>query len=250
MGMTSLNRGLDLLDCYDETNDSFRAQDFATRLDLPISTVYRYLDILTKHRFLHKNPLTKQFHLGTSIHRLGRLIGDESSLARVALPFLEYLAVQSGETVFLTILVNGESVCVKKIESLQRIRLTIEEGTRQPLHAGASSRILLAYQTEAFIKQWISANGLPCLTKNTICSEAELLKVLRLTRQRGYTVSDSEVNEGSIAVAAPVMGPEGKLAAGLSLAGPRDRLNDEVLPNLINLIIKIASDISRGLGHE
>jgi len=250
MGITSLNRGLDLLACYDEKNESFRAQDFAARLDLPISTVYRYLEILTKHRFLHKNPLTKQYHLGTSIHRLGRLTGNESSLAQAALPFLENLAVQSRETVFLTILVNGESVCIKKIESLQRIRLTIEEGARQPLHAGASSRILLSYQTDVFIKQWIAANGLPRLTQNTICDEVELMNVLKLTRRQGYTISDSEVNEGSIAVAAPIMGPEGKLTAGLSLAGPRDRLNDEIRPDLINLVCKIAADISRELGFE
>jgi IclR family KDG regulon transcriptional repressor len=250
MGTTSLSRGLSLLECYDEKNETFSAQDFATRLDLPISTVYRYLDILIKHRFLNKNPLTKQYCLGISIHRLGRLLGDESSLVRGALPFLEELALQSRETVFLTVLVNWESVCIKKIQSNQRIRLSIEEGAHQPLHAGASSRILMAYQTDAFIKRYISTKGLQRLTENTICTEAELFDVIRLTRKNGHTVSDSEVDEGSMAVAAPIFGSQGKLLAGLSLAGPRDRMGEKALPALIRMITEIAGDISNELGFK
>jgi DNA-binding IclR family transcriptional regulator len=241
---------LTLLECYDEKHDTFRAQDFSSQLDLPISTVYRYLEILTQHRFLHKNPLTKRYHLGILIHRLGRLAGDESSLVQVALPFLEDLSNQSHETVFLTVLSNGESVCIKRIESSQRIRLTIEEGVRQPLHAGASSRILLAYQTETFIKKWIASNDLHRFTPTTICNHADLLKVLKLTRKQGYTMSDSEVDAGSIALAAPIFGPRKKLVAGLSLAGPKDRMSNEVKEGLITIVVRVAGDISQQLGFK
>lgn len=250
MKKTSLSRGLDLLKCYNEKSDSFRPQDFASRLDIPISTVYRYLDILTRHRFLYKNPLTKQYNLGISIHRLGRLVGDDSSLVQMGLPYLEELSAHSQETVFLTVLANGESVCIKKIESNKRIRLTIDEGTRQPLHAGASSRILLAYQSDSFIKKWISYNDLTRFTPATICNEADLLNVLKITRKKGYTVSYSEVDTGSIALAAPIFGPGKKLVAGLSMAGPKERINDEVLSDLITITVKAASALSRELGDK
>jgi IclR family transcriptional regulator, KDG regulon repressor len=244
MGTTSLARGLKLLECFDEEHESFKAQELGNRLELPISTVYRYLEILTEHKFLYKNPLSKQYHLGISIHRLGRLLGEESSLVRVAKPFMENLAKQSMETVFLTVLANGEAVCIKTIESRQRIRLSIEEGTHQPLHAGASSRILLAYQTEAFIKKWIAANNLPRITDATICDESEMARVLKRTRKNGYTISDSEVDEGSISIAAPILGPNGKLVAGLSVAGPQTRLNNAIIPILIKDVVKTAKDIS------
>jgi IclR family transcriptional regulator, KDG regulon repressor len=247
MGTTSLARGLKLLECYDEKHESFNAQAFADRLELPISTVYRYLDILSEHKFLHKNPLSKKYHLGISIHRLGRLLGDESALVRVAQPFMEKLAQDSTETVFLTVLANGESVCIKTIESRQRIRLSIEEGTHQPLHAGASSRILLAYQTEAFIKKWIAANRLPRITEATICDEAEMLRVLKTTNKEGYTVSDSEVDEGSLAIAAPILDSNGKLVAGLSVAGPKTRLTSALIPNLIKAVVQTARDIGEEL---
>ena len=139
------------------------------------------------------------------------------------------------------------SLCIKRIESTQRIRLTIEEGARQSLHAGASSRILLAYQPEAYIKKWIASNPLLGFTPNTICNAKDLLETLKLTRKQGYTHSDSEVDAGSVAVAAPIFGPGEKLAAGLSLAGPKDRMHERVVANLITLLVKVAERISRKL---
>jgi DNA-binding IclR family transcriptional regulator len=247
MGTTSLARGLNLLECYDEEHESFKAQEFVDRLGVPLSTVYRYLETLTEHKFLHKDPISKKYHLGISIHRLGRLLGDESALVRVALPFMQHLAKRSMETVFLTVLANGEAVCIKTIESRQRIRLSIEEGAHQPLHAGASSRILLAYQTEAFIKKWMAANRLPRFTAATICDESEMTAVLKKTRQQGYTTSDSEVDEGSLAIAAPILDANGKLVAGLSVAGPKTRLTGEIKPMLIEDIVITAKDISAEL---
>jgi DNA-binding IclR family transcriptional regulator len=123
----------------------------------------------------------------------------------------------------------------------------MEEGAHQPLHAGASSRILLAYQTEAFIKKWMAANRLPRFTPATICDESEMTAVLKKTRQQGYTTSDSEVDEGSLAIAAPILDANGKLVAGLSVAGPKTRLTGEIKPILIEDIVITAKDISAEL---
>jgi DNA-binding IclR family transcriptional regulator len=51
-------------------------------------------------------------------------------------------------------------------------------------------------------------------------------------------------------LAAPIFGPGGKLVAGLSLAGPKDRLNNEALTDLITSIVKTAGNISNELGCE
>ena len=248
MRLTSLKRGLGILNCFDEQNESMSAQQLSARLDVPLSTVYRYLDILSERQFLNKNPATKQYNLGAAIHRLVSFVGNELPVVSVATPFMEELARQSNETVFLTVLVNYRSVCVKKIESKRRVRLTIDEGTHQPLHAGASSRILLAYQTDRFFDQWLSSEGMPRFTDNTICEPEKMKQEIIRTNQQGYTVSDSETDEGAMAIAAPVFGSSGKLMAGLSLAGPRERMSG-LLSDLITTIMDHAEQISRGLGY-
>lgn len=249
MSLLSLKRGLDILECFDDENESLAAQQLATRLDVPLSTVYRYLEILCERQFLTKNLSTKQYSLGSAIHRLINLVGYELPVISVATTFMEELARQTNETVFLTILVNFRSVCAKKIESKRRVRLSIDEGIHQPLHAGASSRVLLAYQSDRFFDQWYESEGMPRFTKNTICDPKSMKQVLTVTRRQGYTFSDGETDEGAMAIAAPVFGPAGSIRAGLSLAGPRERIND-LLPDLIDVVKLCAEQISVELGYQ
>ncbi len=247
MSLLSLKRGLDLLNCFDEQNKYLTAQQLASRLDVPLSTVYRYLEILTEQQFLHKNPTSRLYNLGTAIHRLVHLVGSDLPVVSLAMPYMEKLARQTNETIFLTVLVNYRSVCIKKIESNRRVKLTIDEGSHQLLHAGASSRILLAYQEEHFFRQWLSAEDMPRYTDNTICDENSMVKELEHTRNQGFAVSDGETDEGAMAVAAPVFDATGKLMAGLSLAGPSERIKS-LLPELTRVLVEATNQISGELG--
>jgi DNA-binding IclR family transcriptional regulator len=249
MSMLSLKRGLDLLNCFDDENVSMSIQQLSARLDIPLSTLYRYLDIFTEQQFLRKHPETKQYHLGAAIHRLVSLAGSEFPFVSVAEPVMQELSKSTNETVILTVLINYRSVCVKKMESNRRVRLTIEEGSSQPLHAGASSRMLLAYQTDRFFDQWLTDCGMPRFTKNTICEPETMKQAIQSARQQGVIVSDSEMDEGAMAIAAPVFHASGKLCAALSLAGPRERLTDNQ-SSLISSTQAYAAKISRALGFS
>lgn len=68
-------------------------------------------------------------------------------------------------------------------------------------------------------------------------------------RHQGYIVSDSEMDEGAMAIAAPVFHASGKLCAALSLAGPRERLTDNQ-SSLISATRAYAAKISRALGFS
>jgi IclR family transcriptional regulator, KDG regulon repressor len=248
MSMLSLKRGLDILTCFDQQNEQLSAQQIAALLEVPLSTVYRYLEILTEQQFLTKDPANKLYHLGTTMLRLVRLAGNELPVVTAATPYMEALARDTDETVFLTVLVNYRSVCVKKIESKRRVRLTIDEGTHQALHAGASSRILLAYQSDRFFEQWLASEGMPRFTDHTICDPQTMKQEIERIRVQGYTASDGETDEGAMAVAAPVFGSSGKLRAGLSVAGPSERLTGQV-QLLAKTICAYAGRISAELGY-
>jgi DNA-binding IclR family transcriptional regulator len=249
MGMLSLQRGLDILSAFGDQNDSMSSQQIAACLDLPLSTVYRYLDVLSERQYLTKDPATKLYGLGTAIYRLVAAAGNELPVVSAATPHMETLAKKTNETVYLTILKNYRSLCVKKIESKRRVRLTMDEGTHQPLHTGASSRILLAYQNARFFDRWYESEGMSKMTTSTICEPEQMKKVIAQTKQQGYTVSDGETDEGAMAIAAPVFSSDGRLRAGLSLAGPRERISP-LLDDLVKRVCSCAQHISQGLGYH
>ena len=247
---SSLEKAIDILTYFCSENQAFSAQEISGQLSIPLSTTYKYIDVLLKKGFLSKNPDTKKIFLGLTIFKMGNLVAAKIKPIDVALRHMNDLANLSGETVTLTMMHGWESLCVEKIESPRRIKLSVAMGDTLPLHAGGSSKILLAYQDEAFVDAMIQNVGLVALTENTITDPVRLKNELKLIRSRGFAYSDSEVDYGARAAAAPVFDSKGRMAAGITVAGPRDRINDEKVKQLINMVTECSAKISCDLGHQ
>ena len=250
LSSSSLEKAVDILSYIYAENQAFSAQEISSQLSIPLSTTYKYLDVLSKKGFLSKDPDVKKFFLGLTIFKMGNLVATKIKPIDVAQRHMNDLATQSGETVTLTIIHGWESLCVEKIESHRRIKLSVATGDTLLLHAGGSSKILLAYQDDAFVDAMIKNVGLVALTENTITDPVRLKKELKLIRSQGFAYSDSEVDYGARAAAAPVFDSMGKIAAGITVAGPRDRINDEKVKQLIDMVIECSEKISSDLGYR
>jgi len=244
-----LDKTLRLLSTFSPARPEWGVTELATRLALPKSTVHRILRVLTAHRYLAQHPGTARFRLGLAALELGRNAHEGLDLERVARPTLERLARVSGETVLLMVVseARDRAVCVERVESRARLRLILEVGTHAPLHAGASSKVLLAHMTPTEIERVI-AGGLPRLARGTITSAALLRRDLARIRQQGYARSSEETNEGAAGVAAPVLDPAGRIVAGVSIVGPLTRLTERQVPRLVGLAEQGAREIAAGLG--
>jgi DNA-binding IclR family transcriptional regulator len=247
---TSLKKALDILSLYSLDCTSISAKQISKILDLPLSTTYKYIDVLLRRAFLARKAGSKKFYLGLSIFRLGNVFVAGFDLIDVAIPHMRVLSEVSGETILLTAVENHLAICLEKMEPRRLIKLSLERGRALPLHAGASSRVLLAYQDEAFIDAYVKKQKLQSLTKNTITTLSKLRTELKRTRENGYATSESEVDEGATAVAAPIFDHTGQLMAGLSIAGPTERLNNKSLNKIIAMVKTKALEISKDIGYN
>lgn len=246
----SAEKALSLISLFDAAHQDFLAQEFSHLLSMPLSTTYKYLDILTRKGFLAKNPDTKKFSLGFTIFKLGNVMLAGLKLVDVALPHMKLLSIESGETVLLTVLNGWEAICLERIETQRLIKLSLEQGSSFPLHASAPSKILLAYQDDSFIETMIEKIGLARLTENTIQDPGRLRKELKKIRKQGFAFSNSEADYGAGSVAAPIFDHKERMVAGLAVAGPRERVNLRKIPLLIDMVKKHATQISRKIGYK
>lgn len=245
----SLEKALDILALFDLNRTSLTAQEISGHLSIPLSTTYKYIDVLQKRGVLARKEGSKEIQLGLMIFRLGNIFSTGFDLVDAASPHMKDLLNQSGETILLTAIEGWEAVCLEEMEPQRLIKMSFERGRALPLHAGASSRILFAYQDDEFIDEYVRELGLQALTKNTITTLAKLKSELKLTRKRGYTTSDSEVDEGAKALAAPIFDHMGRVLAGLTVSGPNDRINSHNKKQLIKMVKDCAQRISAGLGY-
>lgn len=238
--INSLEKGLKTLLLFSEENETLSAQEISRGLKIPLSTTYRYLETLTGMGFLMKNPDAKTYKLGMMLLDLGNSVYSRMKLSETLLPLMKSLSLLSGETVLYNVISEREAVCVELVASQHLIILNPKMGRRLPLHAAASSKVLLAYQDDAFIDSYIAGGNLTQLTQNTITDPLELKEDLARIRKQGYVFTDQEANWGVAAVGAPVFGSNGKIAASLTIAGPRERIIEKK-----NRLIDLAKEYSR-----
>jgi IclR family KDG regulon transcriptional repressor len=236
--ITSLQKGLDILRLFDFDSETFSAQAISGRLSIPLSTTYRYLETLREKGFLVRNQETKAYELGFMLFKLGDIVSSRMRLAEIVQPHMKSLSSLS------------EVVCIEKVETNRRIKLSLERGSSLPLHAGASSKILLAFEEEQFVDALLKRGPLTKFTRSTITDPRRLRKELRTIRKQRFSVSDQEVDRGAIAIGAPLMDHRGKAVAGLTVAGPRERINGKKKEELIEMVIEFAQKASHDLGYR
>ena len=106
-------------------------------------------------------------------------------------------------------------------------------GRHVPYHASALGKIFLAYGAAA-----LPSGTLAAKTIKTITNRAQLVIELEKVRKQGFAIIDNELEEGLVAVAAPIFANDGTVIAAISISGPDARIGREHLIKYGELIIK------------
>ncbi len=146
-------------------------------------------------------------------------------LRRVALPVLQRLRDDTGETVHLAVLENMDVVYLDKQQSFRAVGIMSSQvGVRLPAYCTGLGKVLLAFSDRARVVGHLMSTPLPRLTDTTITEVDALLRELDQIRKRGYGFDHGEREAEIRCVAAPIMGRQGELRAAISVAGPVNRM--------------------------
>jgi DNA-binding IclR family transcriptional regulator len=227
-----------------------RVTDVARRLGLSKSTSSRLLATLAGLGFAAPEAKTGRYRLGPAAADVGLAFLRQTDIRETLRPFLAELFRRTNETVLLIVEVNGEAVCIDKVESAHSLRTHAVIGERVPMHCGSAAKALLAFYPPERVEAIIESKGLTRFTANTIGEVAELHRRLAEIRRTGYSVSVEEVNLGAAGVGAPVFNHLGEAVAAISVGGPKVRLTPERLEELAEVIKDVAAQASVHLGYR
>ena len=238
-----LVKALGLVDLLAQHGEMTPAR-LADLLDEPRSTVYRLLATLQDLEFVESGHARGSYRLGLKVFRLGSTVVERLDARAAALPVMERLHDDTGETVFLCVRRDHEAVCIERIAGLRVALLELRLGGAMPLHEGAAPRALLAFEPEDTWDAYLDAAGAA-----TPRAHRAVLAELRATRDRGYAISDQDVTPGIASVGAPIFGHTGEPLASVSIGGLREVVIGED-SRVLALVREGAREISHRLGHR
>jgi IclR family transcriptional regulator, KDG regulon repressor len=243
----TIDRLVDILDYFAHGNSAVSLSELSEHLDLPKSTLHRFLVSLESHGILRRDTNDKKWRPGYHLIVWGSVAAENTTIREIARPFLADMAAVSGEMAILTIYHNHEVICIDTFESSHPVRLNVKIGAQRAAHAGASSKVLLAYLPDDEVSAVVKAKGLPKLCVNTI-TEIDALNIeLERIRSQGYADSLEETDPGAWGVATPIRDWTGQVVAAIGLAGPTLRYSEDNVNRYANLCREYAERISTAL---
>ncbi|GAA2347354.1 IclR family transcriptional regulator [Saccharopolyspora halophila] len=226
-----------------------RLSDIAETLHLPLSSVHGLLGTLVHRGFVEFDPTTRTYGLGLKAWTVGQGYTGHRDIVGLALPLMEDLAQQTGETVQLSRLDGTENVYIAIAESPQPMKLVSAVGMRLPAHSVGLGKALLTGLDDDELERRYAGARLERFTPNTVTDLEEFLDEVRRSRRAGYAADDEEYIIGCRCVAMPIRDHAGQVISALSVSAPTPRCGpgwtEETRIPLAEVVDQIESQLRR-----
>lgn len=221
-----------------------RLSELARSAGLPTSSAHRLATSLEGAELLERDDSSGAYRLGRLVLELASVTGRYSSLTQDALPVLQELLRNTGQTVFVCVPRDGKAVCIQRLAGSHVDVLALPLGGSMPLYCGGASRVLLASLSDAELDAYLEQAPFTPMTPRTLTSADELRADVARTRAQGYALSDNDVTLGVCALGVPVRGGSGEVVAALSVADLTVIYSADRIPDLVETLTDAARRIS------
>ena len=235
-------RAIEILDALADGGE-LGTTDVARRTAISPSTVSRQLGTLTRAGLVEHVPATGRYRLGIRVLRYANAVLGRLNLRDLARPHLEQLVHAVGETATLSIPGEGDAITVDFVPTDRYLQGVTRLGRPSVGHASSAGKVMLAFGDVPLPRGRLTA-----FTPSTITNAAALAAEIDRVRARGFAEAIEEREAGLSAIAAPVWGATGALAAIVALQGPTSRFDRAATERAVPLLLDCAREISGALG--
>ncbi|MEI4768333.1 IclR family transcriptional regulator [Psychrobacillus sp. FJAT-51614] len=244
----TLVRSMDILNLFMD-HAALTFQEIIELSKIPKSSVYRMLMSLEEMGFLVKGDDSK-YRLGLLFLTYGNLVSSRLDIRQIAYPIMQELHNELKEAINLIVRQGDEAIYIEKVDLYQKVRLYTAIGRRSPLYAGACSRVILSFLHDDEIDSYLENVELKPFAMGTITDKKILFESIKNARLNGYTISHSELEDHSSAIAAPIFNHKGEVIGGISIAGIDANYQNEQVDIFAEKAIDAANKISEKLGYQ
>jgi len=232
----SATRTLDIIEYVVAHPRPLVAQEIATALGIPVSSLSYLLATLVDRNYLVREG--RRYSPGPGLQKL-QMHAEAYTLADRAAPLVRTLRVQLNETTSFFVREGWEVEALVTESSEQALRYAVPTGTRLPMHALASGKALLAALPDDELDRYFAETERERFTPDTVTGEKALRRQLAEVRRTGFAVTDEEFSLGIRGVGR-VVTIGGEPVGALSVAVPKARFDEAMQHRVTDMLERTA----------
>jgi IclR family pca regulon transcriptional regulator len=234
-GMGGLAKGLAIAECFDREHHRLTVTEAATMTGQTPAAARRCMRTLEALGYLSHDG--KFFRPTPRFVRLAVAYTDADPLPRLAMPLLDGLRDELGESASIAVLDGSEVLFVARAEAPHIVVTGQRVGGRMTASLSAAGRILMGALDDDEVRRLVESAGHGPSTGKALRGREAITAEVRAAAARGYSITDEEVEIGLRAIAVPVVDSTGALVAAMTMSAPSaragvDRMTDAFLPGL------------------
>jgi DNA-binding IclR family transcriptional regulator len=223
---------LRILDFLSSQRGPVPAQMVATALEIPRSSAYHLLTVMSERGYVTHVPEEKRFGLGPAAYALAASYTRQQPLTRLGAPLIAKLVDQLGESAHMAILHGTEVLYLVEERARNRPSLITDVGVRLAATKTASGRAMLARLPASQLRADFPQSR----------EYAEVKRLLEVVRQAGYATENGDVTPGLASVAFAVVDHSGWPAAAIAVTFPQTETG---LEKIVDAVRTVATELTR-----
>ena len=245
---TAIQKAFRVMQAIAAAEDPRQLAELAEQIGMPKPTVHRLLSQLEEIGVVGRDFSGKGYTVGTTWLQLA----VDALIVRARQPIvrgiMRKLVDEVKETCNLAVLQDHEVLYLERVECDWPLRVQLRAGSRVPIHATASGKLLIAEMDANSRKKLLTGLHLEKFTNNTIVDQAQLESEIQSIRKAGIAINKEEYHLGLIGVAVPIRRNDGNVVAALSIHAPSFRMSVETALGYVPLLRETAKEIAVEMG--
>ncbi len=203
------------------------------------ATVRRFLLTLCELGYVKERY--SRFELTPRVLELGYAYLSALTFPDLALPRMEEMAAETGESTEAAILDRGDVVYVARAAGPSMMTVSVNIGERRPAYATSLGRAILAFLPEDELREYLGSTTFAPLLRTKDLTAESFERELDEVRERGYALINGELEDGLIAVAVPVRDRHGTVVGAANISSHIGRRS---VRDLVRLVPRLRASVT------
>jgi IclR family pca regulon transcriptional regulator len=245
-GMGGLAKGLAILEAFAPNRGRLTVSEASRATGATRASARRCLLTLTELGYLEFDG--KFFRPQPRLLLLSTAYSESRSLPQVAQPILAAARDRLEESISLAILDHDSAFFVARAEAERLVATGISTGMKVPAYGSATGRVLISAWDESQIRSYLDRTKLTARTKHSLVRKGKILDEIHKAQDRGYAVTDEELEIGLRSIAVPVRDSRGRLVGAMSASASSARVTvQQMIRDFLPVLQEYAAKLGRAL---